>query len=263
MTLNYPSEVITALENAKVNALFEVINSQTPIIFSRSKDESWGASTMNGATIIEYSPTKNPIEALAHELLHAELKLAGYRQFLALVALVPFERRRLYLSILSMLDNELQHHRMFKRFADLGLSGKRFYCDSDKHTFASVRNILQRMNQSNHAAEFLLQFVSIIAPGGAGDEKQRKPLRNFLKTRCSSETWQILMEAERVFGEFRNGLSLDASECIRTILRLLIGEDKVWFGPSGCQDFDLGHFVGAEFTLEEAETCMRLYPAPI
>jgi hypothetical protein len=252
MTANYPYEVTKALENAKVKALFETIERQTPITFMPSMDDQWGASTQNGATKIEFAQTKAPVEALAHELLHTELKLGGFRQYTAMCALAPIERKSLYLDVLSMLDNELQHHRMFKRFSDLGLSGKRFYCDSDKNTYTYVRKNLQQMTTSNHAAEFLLQFVSIIALGGAGDEKQRKPLKNFLKTRCSTKTWQILMEAEREFAEWRNSSSVDASQSITTILRLLVGDDKLWFGPAGCQDLALGHFVGPEFTIEDA-----------
>lgn len=252
MTTNYPNEVHTALKNAKVKALLELIELRTPITFMPSRSEYWGALTQNGATEIEFAPTKAPVEALAHELLHTELKLDGYQQFTAMVALAPEERRTLYLAVLTMLDNELQHHRMFKRFADLGLSGKRFYCDSDKHTYTNVRKTLQQMTPSDHAADFLLQFVSIIAPGGAGDEQQRQPLKNFLKTRCSPGTWQILIQAECIFTEWRNSSSMDASESITTILRLLSGDDKLWFGPARCQDLALGHFVGPEFTVDEA-----------
>jgi len=48
------------------------------------------------------------------------------------------------------------------------------------------------MNSASHPGQFLLQFVSVIALGGAGDEKQRQPLMNFIKARCSNETWDIL-----------------------------------------------------------------------
>jgi hypothetical protein len=91
-----------------------------------------------------------------------------------------------------MLDNELQHHRMLPRFSQLGLPGRRFYCDADKHTYAAARARLQQMNSASHPGQFLLQFVSVIALGGAGDEKQRQPLMNFIKARCSNETWDIL-----------------------------------------------------------------------
>lgn len=133
-----PDLVEKALENPKVRALFETLTAQTSVTFREVKQGEWICETVDGRTDIDVGPTKYPVEALAHELLHTELKLAGYRQYTLLGALVPQERRQLYSQVLSMLDNELQHHRMFHRFGQLGLAGKRFYNDADKSTFGEA-----------------------------------------------------------------------------------------------------------------------------
>ncbi len=217
----------------------------------------WGSSTADGRTVIEFVPTKAPVEALAHELLHADLKLKGYQQFTSLVALAPKERRQLYLTVLSMLDNELQHHRMFRGFTALGLSKKRFYNDTDKNTYREVRREVEELQKGDHPAEFLLQFASVIAPGGAGDEAQRQPLKNFVKTRCTPETWRVLVEVEGLIEKWRLGTSLDVTATVRDILRLVAGEDRLWFGPTGCTDLALGQFTDVEFTIEEATTYLQ------
>lgn len=219
----HPDLVEKALENPKVRALFETITTKTRVTFREVKQVEWTCQTVDGRTDIDVSPTKYPAEALAHELLHTELKLAGYRQYTLLGALVPQERRQLYSEVLSMLDNELQHHRMFHRFGQLGLAGKRFYNDADKSTFGEVRKQVEAMSATDPAAAFLLQFVSVIALGGSSDERQRKPLRNFIQSRCSAATWRVLLEIERHIADWRQAPTLDAKDVIRSILALLVG----------------------------------------
>lgn len=250
----HPDLVEKALENPKVCALFETLTAQTSVTFREVEQGEWTCQTIDGRTDIDVSPTKYPAEALAHELLHTELKLAGYRQYTLLGALVPQERRQLYSQVLSMLDNELQHHRMFHRFGQLGLAGKRFYCDEDKSTFGEVRKQVEAMRATDHAAAFFLKFVSVIALGGASDEKQRKPLRNFIQSRCSADTWLVLLEIERHIAAWRQAPTLEAKDVIRSILALLVGGDRVWFAEKGVCDLSMGHFVDVPFTLEEAHS---------
>jgi len=152
-----------------------------------------------------------------------------------------------------MLDNELQHHKIFSRYLELGLVSKRFYRDSDKNTYAAVRRSVQKMKRSDHPALFLLQFASVIAPGGAGEEKQRIQLRNFIQQACQTSTWQVLVRVESLIHTYRDSQLLDARDTIKAILQLLVGEDKVWFGETGCMDLSKGTFVGPAFTDDEVK----------
>ena len=256
----YPDLVEKALENPKVRALFETLTAQTSITFMEVEQGDWTCQTVDGRTHIDVSPTKYPAEALAHELLHTEIKLAGYRQYTLLGALVPPERLKLYSQVLSMLDNELQHHRMFHRFGQLGLAGKRFYNDDDKSTFGEVRKQVETMCATDPAAEFLLQFVSVIALGGSSDERQRKPLRNFIRSRCSADTWLVLLEIERHIAAWRQAPVSDAKDVIRSILALLVGVDRVWFAEKGVCDLSMGHFVDVPFSEEEAQSYQASCP---
>ena len=217
---------------------------------------------MAGVTEIEVSPTKHPTESLAHELLHAELKLKGYRQYLRFTGLVPRESINSYVALLGALDNELQHHRFFFRFHQLGLSGKRFYSDADKRTFAEVRKQVELMTRAHSTADFLLQFLSAIAPGGSSDEKLRKPLRNFIQSKCDPSAWATLLAVEELIREWRNGDTEDAGPTIAAILNLVSKGERFWVGPAvenpeAIPDFSVGHFVGAPFALEELLTFHR------
>ena len=249
----YPLEITAAIENEQVKALFDKVNSGTPIIFSATNDGGWESSSSGGQIIIGTSATKYPVEAFAHELLHAELKQNGYRQYLNMVALTSPSISSFYLGVLSMLDNELQHHKIFSRYLELGLVSKRFYRDSDKNTYAAVRRSVQKMKRSDHPALFLLQFASVIAPGGAGEEKQRIQLRNFIQQACQTSTWQVLVRVESLIHTYRDSQLLDARDTIKAILQLLVGEDKVWFGETGCMDLSKGTFVGPAFTDDEVK----------
>jgi hypothetical protein len=109
----------------------------------------------------------------------------------------------------EILDNELQHHRMYDEFLKLGLPPEEFYEDADSKSFSRARRELRTLTPAAPLETFFRLFVTVIAPGGVGDEADRQKLRSFLKTRFSGQTWQILMEIEAEFLAWRQDHSLD------------------------------------------------------
>lgn len=247
MPASYPAEIEIALKHASVAELMAQVDRVTPIDFNQTDAVGWSSSTAGEATIINYSSTRRPVEALAHELLHARLKNAGYRQYLTIVAGGPDATARLLYALLKPLDNELQHHRMAGDFQLMGLDLKHFYNDSDKSTYAAVRRELNKMTPSRSTAEFFLPYLSVLAPGGQGNERERIQLKNFCKIRAGSATASKLDAIEGELATWRNGATLDAAATLQAILPHLGVQGPLWVGWS--QSFpDDGFFWAVRFS---------------
>jgi len=242
----------TALNVQTVKALYEEVSTISSITFTESHEtDCWTSITQNGQTLIGTSPTKNPAAALAHELLHAKLKLAGYRQICLFVS-KPMHGPMLK-SHLEVLDNELQHHRMFEHYIALGLPSKNFYCDKDANTFKRIRRELGRLKRSDPFDFFLPIFLSVIAQGGAGTETERQQLRRYFATRCSLLCWNKLLQVEAAFVDWRTSSNIDPSETIKCVLSSSDLIDRAWIGEHRSEFPASGFFIGSPFSFEEAQ----------
>lgn len=248
----YPLEITNAINNVSAASLLANVGAKTSIAWERSDSDLWASKTVDGQTTIYYAKTARPAESLAHELLHAEQKLMGYRQYNLSVAKAPCQSLQLVSQLLTILDNELQHHRIADRFASCGFNLKHFYHDGDKNTYKKARRVLQDMNSANSAAEFFTQFVTVIAPGGEGSDKERRQLRTFLMLRCGTKHEEVLTQIEGIFANWRASISFNAGPFIQQILSLLRLPGSFWIGASTSFPAD-GFFVGDSFTIAEAQ----------
>jgi hypothetical protein len=245
-----------ALKVPAVKALYDEISAITAITFTESYDGvGWTSMTQSGQTHIGISHTNTPASALAHELLHAKLKLAGYRQ-ISLFVSKP-EHRLTLKSHLEILDNELQHHKMFDQYVALGLPGKNFYHDNDTNTFKKIRRVLGRSSRADPFDLFLPLFLSVIGPGGAGTDTERQQLRRYFETRCSSSVWNNLIRVEAAIAEWRTSSDLDPSETIKRILSSSDLVDRAWIGTNRSEFPTSGLFVGMPFSAEDAQAWHR------
>jgi hypothetical protein len=242
--------VVEALQNERVRALYDVVNASTPITVVSNSDGCWGSTTVGSCTEITVTATRTPAAALAHELLHAKLKIAGYHQHVTFCSMD--NRQDLLIPITSALDNELQHHKMFWDFVAMGLSPTEFYHDDDNETFAWVRNELGKVQVGNHPGEFFLLLATVIAPGGVGGDAERRELRGLLRAKCSTATWQALLDVEQEFDLWKRSTALLPGNTIANVLRHL-GFNRTWVGVS-VDDFpNRGFFSGTPFTVAELQ----------
>jgi hypothetical protein len=67
-----------ALANEAVKSLSEEIEAEMPVEITFGKARScWSSVTKDGRTQIGIAPTARPASSMAHELLHARLKIGG------------------------------------------------------------------------------------------------------------------------------------------------------------------------------------------
>jgi hypothetical protein len=244
--------VAEALKCAKVDDLYNVIAARGQVAFELGRDgEPWGSKTVNGATRISATPTKHPAASLYHELLHAQLKLNGYRQYSVWVS-IDADKQPWLIPIGEALDNELKHHRMIAEFLNAGFKADEFYHDDDVDAFKHARRSLQGLKRNDITEEFLLPFMTVLAPGGFGSEDERQKLNNMFKANSAPKTWTVLSGIGEELAAWAHHPSLDPGDIIVRVLRVLGGYEHTWIGISK-QFPDEGKFVGTPFTLEEVQ----------
>lgn len=247
-----PPPIKIALANQSVNQLFEVLSQRTLVRFPKSSDSGWACSTSNGITEIWYSECNTPTEALAHELLHTDLKVGGYRQYSFHIAKAPYTHRVVINSLLTMLDNELQHQRMDRRFVELGFSLAHFYEDADVNAFKKVRREAEKIKGKVSIVEFLRLYITLLAPGGPQSDSERSQAKVFLLNRATPLVRQKIKAIEEVFVDWRSSETLDAGPFLKRILEIIELGCSYWVGSD--ENFpDSGFFVGEPFELRAAQ----------
>src|SRR3546814_16245939 len=68
-----------------------------------SPEETWGSETTALGTTISVARTAHPSESLMHELLHADLKLKGFRQHLTMLRV---DENDMVQHVVQALENE-------------------------------------------------------------------------------------------------------------------------------------------------------------
>ena len=241
-----------ARKNPAVEELYQEIHAQTPVTFTeQAGNDEWSSQTMGGTTSISGTPTAHPDAAMAHELLHAKLKIGGYKQYCTTTAMNM--KYKLANTIARMLDNELQHHKMFGDFLAMGFQPEQFYHDGDTGSFQDIRRRFQGMRSKQTPEEFFWSFVTVIAPGGVGADEERRKLKALCKAKCSAATWKILCDIEQEIAAWVAQPSLDAGDTIVKIFQLLGGYDSTWVGCDATSFPASGHFIGQPFTEQQVE----------
>lgn len=206
--------------------------------------------TNASGTTISVAATNYPAESLYHELLHADLKLTGYRQHSTYARITDNQSARV---VANALDNELQHHRIFPAFVAAGFAPERFYHDGDDKTFASIRAELKRLKPAKtNAATYFLKYLSIMAPGGSGGEDKRDQLDRFFRMTVPADKLRLVDEAAAKVRAWGSATDNDPGALMVGIIAGLGDFNGWWIGASENFPAD-GHFTGTPFSFEEAQ----------
>lgn len=234
-----------------VDTLYQQIDTQTPITFTElTGNDGWSSETTSGVARITGTLTAHPDAAMAHELLHAKLKIGGYKRYCTTTAMNG--KCGLGNAIAGILDNELQYYKMFAEFLSMGFQPEQFYHDDDAGSFQDIRKRFQGMKPKQMPEEFFWSFVTVIAPGGVGTDEERK-LKAMCKANCSATTWKILCDIEQEIADWATQPSLDEGGAIVKIFELLDGYDRTWVGWDATGFPTSGHFIGPSFSMQQVQ----------
>jgi hypothetical protein len=153
------------------------------------------------------------------KLLHARLKIRGYRRYTTLGTMDDEPQLLNYLS--EALDNELQHHKMYPQFRDMGFKPDEFYHDNDEVDFAALQAEIGSIRPDEHPGALLLNFVILIAPGGSESGDIRIEMRRIFQERCGAANWDKMLAIEREFDAWERAGDLDAGMTIAAIFKHL------------------------------------------
>jgi hypothetical protein len=242
--------VSKAKKDPRVALFLAEVRSHYKISYHRCHDGGWGSSIADGVVHIDYDHTRFPGGALAHELLHILTQHRGYRRIcIGFSTLDPTEG---FSRVLTCLDNELQHHRMYPEFIRSGFAAEEFYRDDDE----GVRGYLEQVLNSDiqNVIQILPDFFTVLAPGGCLTQTEREEFKaRFLG--CAAGRFNTQLAA--VNAALEAWAKSTSYDCVPTLRELFMGLQNpcyTWIGFSeDARPPDDGVFIDQRFEIEAPE----------
>lgn len=221
------SVIDKARSDKRILTLLSDVSARTKIKYHKTNDGGWGSYMEQNTAHISYSGCKHPSASLAHELLHIDTQLRGYKRIRIFFSSI--DQTILIKNLMDALDNELQHHKFYKNFIDLGFAPIQFYQDSDAETEGYLKEILT--HSFNSILEVVPQFLTAIAPGGIFSQDARENIKNSFLALNGRQFSSQLIEIERIIVDWASSSSYDAIETIRNILLTIQPDNNLtWIG---------------------------------
>lgn len=236
----------------RLEGILREVSAKVRLKFQTSKSGEWSANLKDGKATIGYSRCRSPSAALAHELLHIDTQLRGYRRMR--IGFSSIDQTGSFKRLMDCLDNELQHHKFYLKFLSMGFGPDQFYCDSDRDAEKYLNQAAQQGYQK--LVDLIPDFLTVIAPGGSLSHNSQQRLRETFLAVENGKCSQQLRAIEDLFSEWAVSGAYDASETVKKIMLIIQPTSNyTWIGfdfndrPPGS-----GFFVDAQFSVQEPES---------
>ena len=238
-----------ATQDARVRPLLDQVRLKYRVKYHRSKTALWGSDVRRGDAHIEYQDTKHPGAALAHELLHVLTQDRGYRRLR--IGLWASDDAGRMTTMLNCLDNELQHHKMYPEFQQLGFAPHEFYADSDADTPTHLEQFLA--SAPTDVRHVVPMFFTVIAPGGVLDPVARADLEARFTSLHGGKFAPALRRVAAAVNGWAVAATHDAESTVREVFLAMEDPCVAWIGYT---DTDRpgsgGFFIGDEFEVDDS-----------
>lgn len=214
---------------------------------ARSEDREWSSKVGNGNALIGMAVTERPLPSFAHEILHVCLSARGYKHIVE-IANMDEHKRNVLQAIVSALDNELQHHRMFHEFVSAGFEGGEFYHDGDDASHVEVRAAIEEITADQHSTAAFFSYITLIAPGGSWPSGEQEDLIQLLKSKVSDETWAKMLKISELIDAWKVQSDLDPTNTVADIIETLGDLDNTFVGEADA--YPVGAFIPKTLTYE-------------
>jgi hypothetical protein len=236
-----------ARKNQKLRELYEEISNAFPIIEEKSSSNYWGAHIdTTGNAVITYAKIKNQLAALAHELLHIKMQMLGYKR-LKCVATISMRDKQFAKTLIDALDNELQHHKMYPYYSEMGFLREDFFCDEDKE---AEKRLFEIMKETRPVAidDLLLDYLTLISPGGSISNKKVVELKTLFRSKLGNSTPFDVIDS--AFEQWCASKTMDSELIVSQIFKLIQNPTETWVGYDDGNNFPKnGFFIDKIFTL--------------
>jgi hypothetical protein len=225
-TANAAADLRTAKTDTRVQSLLKQVSRFYKIKYQEVEGPVW-FSKINGAdVIIGYATANHPAGCLGHELLHLILQKDGFRQIRrGISATIPDAMR-----LIDVLNNELQHHKMFPLFVEAKFPGDHFYNDSDTHIHQHIQDDIGKLGAN--PVDVAVLTLTIMAPGGILTAADQARYLDELSKIHSGHFRSCVSEVAAAVKTWQNNSSLDSENTIRAIFRAVKNPSRSWFAYS-------------------------------
>jgi len=233
-------------KNSALKALLDNVNTWRHVRLERSADDDgWGSCVdANGEAVVTCSRTDHPQACLAHELLHFDLQMKGYRRVLC--GRPRWQSDAIPMRLIAALDNEVQHHKMFPNFRALGFPAQQFYNDDDKSTLSLLEQVFSDFLPK--AEDIVVDFLTVIAPGGSFPRKMRESFKNRMYDAWDGQFRSMFKKVEAIIFDWASGNSRDSQQIFTDVLTTIKPDLNMWLGYNDKTSFPSnGFFIGPAF----------------
>lgn len=216
-----------AKRDVRNQKLLNQLSQKIRVKYHKSKDDGWASDIKNGFAHIYYRRCKNPAASLAHELLHIDTQLKGYKRIR--IGFSTYDQSPLFSRFMTCIDNELQHQKFFSKFLELGFESKDFYRDSDADTEDYLKHVVTA--SPTKLIEILPVFFTLIAPGGSIEQDSKDELLSKFYLINNGAFKEKLRDIKEICEEWSASNSYDNIPVIKNIMLVLQpSPNYTWFG---------------------------------
>jgi hypothetical protein len=238
---------IQDMQTEKNKDLFKRVNDVYPVVLVTTNADSWESYIDNGKTVISHCDTKYAEECFVHELLHIDTQIKGYKRLR--VGISAFDSTEYFKILMSAIDNELQHHKMFPEFIKMGYEKERFYIDKDMETETYLRSYLTK--KTIEFRPTFLRYLTLIAPGGCISETSKTELKEHFKSLNNNAFRAYFDHIDKQFADWSSKPSFDAEPLLKEMFLAISGGEFTWFGYGESKEFpNNGFFVDKTFQIK-------------
>jgi len=240
------SVIDKARADRRIAALLQDVQQRVKLRFEKSADNLWLSSLEGERAVIEYAGCRHPSAALAQELLTLDLRLAGFRPIRLGISSV-FDQDAMP-AFITVLNHELQRHRIYGRFLALGFTPEQFQHDGDHGAFPYLNRVLA--TEPDGVARIVPPFLMLLSPGGALSLDAFQDLYDrFLRI---DNTWtKQLLTIEQLLKDWASADTPNQTTTVRKIMLTIEPKGNFsWFGFGDETGFpDDGFYVDEAFSV--------------
>lgn len=137
------SIISRAKSDIRLEALINCVEEKVKIKYHRSLDDGWGANFNGQIAEIWYQKCGFESAAFAHELLHIDTQLKGFKRIRKGAS--AHNQSPLFSRFMTCIDNELQHHKFYNRYIELGFEPE-YFCSEP---FEEIESYLYSVISAN------------------------------------------------------------------------------------------------------------------
>ena len=236
-----------------IEAHYEVILQENPDF----RAEAWTSRIDGVQAIIKYVEIEHPMAALAHELLHLDTQIKGFRPLVTAYSLS--KGTQWYIpTLIKVLNATLMHHKMADPFLAFGYPPALFQQEEADFPLTYLQSEL--LQSDHHLIHLGVLYLTFLEPlNGISAEDKSLLQKSFMEYAGGIYANNFHKMAD-VLDQWGKADTYEAEGYFKDLL-LAMGVSETWFSylpdlPSRLEeDFPkAGFFVGEGFTLEELKS---------